>query len=414
MISGRRNEIKALWLDDKISGYGAYVDRLRDLGFTVRVCKTNAEAKAFVRRNNYDLIIVDLKLTNETGIEFIQYLSDLHESRATIIVLSSFLDEIGFVNLLKDIDFNLFMLEKNLPASDSDDFIAFTEKLRSHVSGGAKKTPKQYFESSAAIGLRDPFEIPYSTYLSLPPNVKDDLCLRAYKVVQKTVEKAAKSGISWILFCGDSEKPFEIGDIGDDYPSEEDLEDAGLQNKRIPFLFEPPKSSDDGWCGADLPVSSYTTLNIVATVGAEQGRAFSKRDKHVFIVHFDTGSYYSYFSYDDWFTKTGDPHPGKRLVAAYRGQPELMFEKSIPIRIVDQSNPRSGTAAELQVYLVKNFYKSKLVAVCPFECQAAGRVELEIGKYNCLKRVGLIGRNIFIDNPSLALEITGNPPKTRA
>lgn len=417
MTDQNQENIRTLWLDDKISSYVSYIERLREQGFSIRKCKNNSEAIDAISNHEYDLILVDLKLKNETGIELLEHLSGLNRPPTTV-VLSSFLYEEVFVYLLKDISTGLFLLEKNLPASDSQEFIALCEKLRLYVKRGAEKTPKQYFEEKSQLADKDPFEISYTEYLSMPPNVQDSIHLRAYDIVEEAVKLEAKKGSKWMVFCGDRSQPEESVDDYNDRWSEEDLEDLAITKNRVAFVFEPPDDPEDRGCGGSSEAArSYPTVNIVAFSAAELSEMTSSKrrrsERHIFRVHFDTGSFYSYLSLEEWVFRTGDPILGRRRVKEYRGKSEIMYEKSVPVRIQDQITPRSSKAADLPVLLVKGFKESRLTAKCPLVCKATGRDEIEPGVFNCIRRAGLIGRNLIMENPGLSLSLSGNPIATR-
>lgn len=409
--------IRTLWLDDKISGYGRYVDSMREQGFSIRKCRTNQEAMDAIKATTYDLIIVDLKLQNETGVEFIQEMVKLGV-RSTIVVLSSFLYEKNFVYLLRDISANLFLVEKNLPASDSPAFREFATKLKDFSQQGAKKSAEEFFNGATAITEKDPFSITYLEYVALPPSVQDAIYLSAYERVESIVHKEARRGAKWMIFCGNPDAPEDAVDDLADRWGDEDIEDLAVQNNRIPFVFESPDDPDDVGCGGTSEeAASYPTINLLAfgvadqSAGAREVRRGAER--YIFKVHFDTGSYHSYFSLEQWIFHTGDPHPGRRSIKEYRGKPEIMYEKTVSVRVQDQMSPRVTKAVEIPMFLVKNFDGSNLTARCPVTCTANGRSPIGDGIFNCVRRVGLIGRNLVTENQGLSISLTGNPMSTR-
>lgn len=416
-MSRPNDELRALWLDDKISNYGGYIDRLRELGFTIRKCRTNAEAIRAASKNSYDLVIVDLKLENETGLEFLRFLKD-RLIKSTTVILSSFLYDQNYISLLKDLDSNVFLLEKNLPSSASAKFVEFSETLRQYVEDDRSQTPSDYYQTKRQALEQDPFDITYSDYLRLPPDLQDELHVKAFERVEAVIDREVDDGAKWLVFCGNPNEPEEVADDISDRWDAEELDELAAQKNRVAFVFEAPEDSEDDGCGGGrVEARSYPTVNLVASgKHLESGNGApsfqSRKGGQVFVVHFDTGSHFSYLSYEDWIARTGDPNPGVRTTKRYRGKVEIMYEKTLYLRVQDQLTSRTQKAADLPVYLVKNFLSSKLVAECPSGCIAAGRSQTREGKPNCIRRIGLIGRNLLTENGNLKLTLTGNPVMT--
>ena len=80
---------RALVVDDEIDICSLLVGQLKTLGFQASYCLTVKSANAELASNPYDLIFVDLNLTDGSGYELIHFLRAFDKS-AKIVVISAY------------------------------------------------------------------------------------------------------------------------------------------------------------------------------------------------------------------------------------------------------------------------------------------------------------------------------------
>lgn len=80
---------RALVVDDEIDICSLLVGQLKNLGFQASYCLTVKSANAELASHPYDLIFVDLNLTDGSGYELIHFLRAFDQN-AKIIVISAY------------------------------------------------------------------------------------------------------------------------------------------------------------------------------------------------------------------------------------------------------------------------------------------------------------------------------------
>src|SRR3954470_21029952 len=84
------NTPTVLWLDDDIDKMPEYVEALRRAGLTVVATTSAISAIDICKRTQFNVLLIDLRMDEMDGVEFIEKAIKLQES-AALVVVSSYL-----------------------------------------------------------------------------------------------------------------------------------------------------------------------------------------------------------------------------------------------------------------------------------------------------------------------------------
>ncbi len=76
---------KILVVDDEVNIRKLYRSELEDEGYTVVTAASGAEALDILRETAPDLVILDIKLEQENGLEFLRHMMELRPSLSVIL-----------------------------------------------------------------------------------------------------------------------------------------------------------------------------------------------------------------------------------------------------------------------------------------------------------------------------------------
>ncbi|MGA1794928.1 MAG: response regulator [bacterium] len=101
---------KILIIDDNSIFCNAMKYHLLQKCYDVSICSSFSEFQDGIDVGEYDLILLDMRLRDATGIDFLKIIKKLYPTKK-IIIVSSFLDDI---NITKALEFGVFTcLDKN-------------------------------------------------------------------------------------------------------------------------------------------------------------------------------------------------------------------------------------------------------------------------------------------------------------
>ncbi|MBO9403439.1 response regulator [Shimia sp. R9_3] len=379
-----------LWVDDHIEQYKPFTQELGRRGIHVYGASSIYEAiRKFSSSGNIDLVLLDLRLKDESGFDFLKRIQT--RTNLPICILSSYLHLEEYQKRISRIRKNVGVMDKNLPDPKDPSFDSFVSKIRYLVENPPKYTPRQSNEKLSSNFLsKDPFEITFSEYVNLPSKIKRSIRNEARKLAAETLAEEFQSGKSWVLLCADPNKPVKSLEDTETIPTSGEVTSIAMELDRVPFQFSAPDTIDDiatddsaaqGNCVGPDRLSSYPTVTL--RVAGEQ-----------LDVHFDTGSPWTFASFED-LNELGVLSPslietdGSRGIRTYE-----YFSETIWIDLVNQRNGRVKRLG-LSVRAVKDWSRSPFAIKCPSSCANKGKL--------CAKRRALVGRNLIVDHE---LEIT--------
>lgn len=384
-----------LWIDDQVNDYSEFIAGLGEHDISVTAAPTVDEAIDILRHKNFDLILLDLRMPEKSGFDFLRdYLS---RTNVSVCVLSSYLHLEEYQKRLNRLRSNIAIMDKDLPPPKSPSFEYFAERIKHFILNPPGASPKSFEnEMREKFAELDPFEISFRRYLRLPSRLKKHLRTEAEKRARNAINAEFRSGAGWVLICGDPHKADMSADVGTTPPDNEVVRQRAIELDRVPYQFSAPLQVDDmhtGACQGPTDISDYPTLTLEVE-GAQ------------LVVHFDTGSPYTFVSFEE-FNYNGAlredllPIDGRRGVMPY----EYVSDR-IRARVIDQKKG-SSKAVMVQVRAIKNWQRSPFSVFCPQIC-----ANFEQGLRNtCSNRKALIGRNIMFEN-KLSLVLCGSTNKT--
>ena len=111
---------KILIIDDNSIFCNAMRYHLLQKSYDVAICGSFSEFQEGIDVEDYDLILLDMRLKDATGIDFLKIITKSYPSKK-IIIVSSFLDD---TNMAKALEFGVFTcLDKNSNLFDELDRI---------------------------------------------------------------------------------------------------------------------------------------------------------------------------------------------------------------------------------------------------------------------------------------------------
>jgi CheY-like chemotaxis protein len=396
---------KLLWVDDYINELDSYINTLTAAGFDVTKAASSAEALSYIDGNEFSVILVDIVMPPPDGIELVKELHKLgvHKNSA-IGVLSSFLYVDLYRRRLTNLGVGVEIIDKDIPLVGDPLFVErFLDPVCDLVYHGVRYTVERQNEDLGNREDTNPFEIKLEEFLRKSILEKDQLVLKARQMASAVIEKEFQSGKVWVLMCGHADRiETSVNDVTE-IPSDDDILRMALGQDRAPYQFFLPIGVDDLWstCGPPQSPSNYPTVNL-------------KIKNTDFVVHFDTGSPYTFFSYER-LLEINAIQPPLSFTAAYRtGFDQGYFCARLDISVFVECQKTGATkAVRVRGQAVREWEKSPFVRHCPLEgeCLLTGSITAFNSVSVCVHRVGLVGRNLLTEN-SLALVLDGNSSKT--
>jgi CheY-like chemotaxis protein len=392
-----------LWVDDRIEDMGEFVAALEKAGLKIKTASSTKEAKKIAKSVRFNTILIDLKMPYPDGIEAIRAINKI-QPEARIGVLSSYLYLTDYQNALLNLDFEVHLIDKDIPAISSPEFEKrFINPVRDFAMQKAIKTISDQVNNIKELSQRqnvDPFDIPLGEFMSKSIAEKDILVDLAKEMAANTIEKAFLNGIIWVFLCGSSKKIIAQARTFDEIWSEEQIMEFARKQNRPPYQYLAPIDVEDmSWnkCGKKSNLDNYPTISL----------AFNDQ---TIDVHFDTGSPTCFFSYEDLLELQGI-NPTTIWGTSHRGTQSYRFTiLNIDGYLRDQ---RNGEQVAIKIFgqAVRDWKEAPFARYCDEECIIKDRQITKNGKLLCPKRRALIGRNILIDN-GLSLILDGKAKQT--
>lgn len=399
-----KKKFTLLWVDDDIAKLTSYKNALNKNGFTVTTSSSSLEAIEIMQTNQFNIVIADIHMPPPDGIEFIRKAHAL-QPKAKYGILSSFLYLQKYRDQLKNLDFDVQAIDKDLPGINdpmfNDRFIAPIQKLtNAGVTNPTRKAMKTKLDGP------DPFALEYNDFIKLPIHEKDKLIDQAEIISKDAIARAFREGKVWVLLCGDSKNIRASALSYDDVLSEEEIIDYAIKMKRAPFQFFNSLISDDltNWssCGQDSFMSDYPTVTLKFKSAAEKnGQELN--------LHFDTGSPITFFSYEVLREMNIIPPATQFAKGARVGYSNYRAIKlDVPVFIKCQATGTT-TLISLKGQAVREWTESPFKRFCNEDCAHTATPDSD--NRLCPERRALIGRNLITDN-KLVLTLDGTDKKT--
>ena len=385
-----------LWIDDHIKDYKPFTEELRRRDFQILEASTIVDAVRSFSKNHVDLILLDLRLKDESGFDFLKRVQT--RTSIPICILSSYLHLDEYQRRISRIRKNVAVMDKNLPDPRDTSFDNFVAKLKYFAENPPKYPPKKSNERLTSSFLsQGPFDVSFSEYINLPSKVKRAIRDQARIEAAALLRDEFSKGKKWVLLCGDPSTPFKSLDDQESIPSSSQVTSIAMELDRVPFQFSAPDTIDDiltsgngeTSCSGPERLSKYPTVTL--KVGTE------KLD-----VHFDTGSPWTFASFED-LNELGVLPQNLIETDGFRGiQTYEYYAEAVEVDLVNQRNG-SAKRLELELRAVKDWARSPFTVKCPADCEFHGSV--------CKRRRALVGRNLIIDH-ELQITLCGKTHKS--
>ena len=282
--------ISTLWLDDQIEDLSEYIVSLDEEGFCVKSAADYTEALNELKSHSFDLILVDINMPENNGIKFLREIKK-KSIKATLIVLSSYLNNQDYIDQLKALDYPVELMNKFLPSPTSEEFkILFANPLKRIVEKSEKYTVGAHIaqiEEKERISSFSPFDLSLEEWIIIPPLEKEKIISEVWKVCRDLIEKEFSKGKIWVLICGDPDKIRTTARKINEIPDEDEVIKMGRKYDSPPYQFTKPISSEDTlWSdNCELGMDKYPTLSF--DIGDETTE-----------MHFDTGCPLTFMNQD--------------------------------------------------------------------------------------------------------------------
>lgn len=385
-----------LWVDDQIAHYSEFSTALTQRGLRITPVDNVREANAKLRKKRFDLILLDLKMPELTGFDFLRLTR--HRSNAPTCVLSSYLHLDEYQKKLNRVRLNVAVLDKDLPDPDTSAFEVFAEKLKEIIINPPKTSPANSQRNLVdSFEHADASEITFKEYLTLPNKIKKIIRESARDQAKDAMRREFNEGYIWLLFCGDLSEPVMRARDQGEIPSNDTIMTKAMELDRAPFQYTSPDSIDDIFSGACQGPSSFKNYPTVSlNVGGSEME-----------LHFDTGSPYTFFSFEELnelglVDASALPIDGSRGFFSYE-----FLNQNIRCKMRDQISS-SSKFIQLNVRAVKGWNQCPFVVHCPPTCRNHNNRQEH---QKCQNRTALVGRNIIFEN-RIAITICGASNRT--
>jgi CheY-like chemotaxis protein len=397
---------KVLWVDDDIANLGSYVAALRSKGLDVSVAASSAKALELLAKISFDAIIADIYMPSPDGIELLRQAHPI-QPQAALAVLSSFLYLQKYREQLRNLDFDVQPIDKDLPSIEDEMFYdRFVKPILDLVEKGVTDSLKQKINPRKnKIREKDPFSIEFGEFMRLPIIEKDKMTDLAEESARETIQQAFKEGKVWVLLCGDSNNIRSSAVDNDGIMPEQAILQYAMKLNRAPFHFFREIIAEDMWthCGEEVSLKDYPTITLRLedlTLG------ISNDDMN---IHFDTGAPITFFSYEVLRSMNAIPAsnifgkiPRNGFDTADRG---VYLDLSVFIKCQETGCTRK---IKLRGRAIREWIESSYKRLCVEPCALPG---VGYAERLCPERRGLIGRNILTDN-GITLILDGARKKT--
>jgi CheY-like chemotaxis protein len=390
-----------LWVDDQIDKLQPYVNALVQRGVDLHTASSCDQAMKKLVAKDFAAVIVDLRMPEKDGIEVIRGVLK-HRNTANICVYSSYLYLDEYIKKLRGLSRPILMLDKDFPNVNADDFEErFVAPLMDFISNGGKKSVSQQLRDQQGNTPDDPFDVDYNSFVRMSVLEKKNASDRAYDLAQDTLIKEFQRGAIWVFLCGDRNTIRASATTLSQVHSAEKMHQFARAQNRAPYQFFKPVLVDDmdAWsdCGEQSSLSNYPTANI-------------ELNNQKLLVHFDTGAPCTFFSYEELIERRVLRPNDLLFTTSRRGLRKydcafLDIEVTLRCQLHDDTQ-----TIRLRGQVVRDWLNSPFVRECTQQqCVQLGQT-IRDGK-NCLLRIGLIGRNVLVEN-ALQLILDGKERKT--
>jgi CheY-like chemotaxis protein len=391
---------RVLWVDDQIDGLMPYAQALRQEGIDLDTASSCDIAIKKFKSDSHGSVIVDLRMPEKDGLEFIRHVIRVRRN-TNICVYSSYLYLDEYIRRLRGLSLPITLIDKDFPNVNADDFRErFILPLVEFVHNGSKKSIAQQLEEQAAVP-DDPFEIDYNAFLRMGVLEKKLATDRAYKLAKNLLTREFQRGTLWIFLCGDPTTIRASARSLEHIQSQETMLSFARAQNRAPFQFFRPVAVDDMefWpkCGDLAGLNDYPAANI-------------ELKNQTLLVHFDTGAPWTFFSYEELVERQVIRPTDLLFAPCYRGAKKydaafLDIEVTLRCQIHDDTR-----TIRLRGQVVRDWLNSPFARDCTEQnCIQLGPT-IRNGK-NCLLRIGLIGRNVLVEN-ALQIVLDGKRRRT--
>lgn len=399
--------LNLLWVDDQVSDFGAHIDSLRESGFVVTAVAGADEALSTVRSRVFDVILVDLKMHHDDGIDLLRDLGpEIQSSPGTkVIVLSSFLYQSVIRNRLIDLNMNVALLEKTGSREESR-AQPLAERVLAILDRDDSVLPAsdQFSQWDQLAKAFDPFNITYEKYLDSPMVVRRQLDRDAAAATREVRQGLREQGVVWALFCGSPDKPISFTTEDGEIPSDEHILTLASSRGYPPYEF-----FSQGEYEEFEPLQPIRTSSLPNTLGQSSGcigspdypyfkiRVVRHHDEDISInrsrdFHFDTGLDVTAFAIETALKiglEVETARPAKFIVYKAYEDRDLAFYPTLGKAVVER-----GDRGTLDVAIVGRAYleweETPFSRHCrEFDCTSG---------HLCHRRHALLGRNLLVEN----------------
>lgn len=397
--------VSVLWLEDDLTAFEIAKSKLEAEGFFVDLVPDLPSFKKSLKKNTYDLIIIDIRGETFNGLNVLSSKAiDFGDSK--LCVLSGYLDDTEVQAVLEGLDRSVYVLDKSYPFDEDVIQVGLEAQLKRIVHGEEVHTNRTYFDE-VNIAEFDPSKgtTTYEQYNQLNPSEKTFIKNTLLELAEEEISKLAKKGYKWFLICGPKGKILQKSKTQKDMSSDEISHYSAAQG--FPCVTETRvlRNEEIRPSRCTGMYSYYFSIKV----------SFSGNNDQTFDLHFDSGSQASWF--DLQFLKrcgigrTGDQNASAFLHTTEGVKRVWYYSETRDIAVYDQEDLETFDFTTLELKGLNEWEKLYFSGVSenPSEelckkCQRHGR---------CLARVGVLGHDVIRGPKPLKLVIDGESGKTK-
>lgn len=375
---------KLLWVDDQIQKFEPWVRRFTEQGVTVDTFRSLDNAIPSLDSQRYDAIFIDEMMPGQRGSDALGKLA-VRAPDAQLYVCSAYfyLDDVldSYDRRSRELKADVGRIDKtSLPLTD--DIKAIKRFLGEVFSG--EPSPEHVAQRNAEKLTQSELQTPvrWEDYSGLDVNGKLELHALVIAWTQEAREKAFSDGMSYLVFCGNWEKPHIARREIDEFLTESDLLSLARSTGYAPFSFSVGGPVDDlsTHCSRRTGMRGYPVLRM-------ETRSIRE------MVHLDTGNPLSLLSYEH-YTMNGWFDPALVFETHFAGELTLFGRWTETKGVVFTDSSEATMLGDLTAFAVMNWDRTRLSAACGPDCTTTAN-----GGQNtrCLYRSGLLGRTLGDD-----------------
>jgi CheY-like chemotaxis protein len=397
-----------LWIDNDAENLEPYAEYLKkfDLDITLEASPDRAFEMLSSDRQRYQCLLLDIKFYKASqypddeskifnGFDFLNRMIAA-DMDIPVCVLSSYLhlkeNEERLTDYTEARNLRGMVLDKFLADIDSDIFkLSFVDKLVEFIKKVENDRLSNGIEmySSKRASRAGPFKISYNEFQSMNKAQRAKLRRDARDLVSDQLAELNTSvGAIWALYIGGKQAPYRTVTSVKDIPSTEEIRALAFERDRVPFQFRIGTQIEDRWgsCGSAIEQASY------AKIGLSTRGLFGSAEWR---VHFDTGSYESFFSLEEFLELGLFTDPALMTDDVHRGTDFSYRKENVKFRLKDRLTDETIDVVA-HVNLVEGWSGAPFLAPCAKNCKSGQRLFLGSVR-NCVNRPGLIGRSFLIE-----------------